>query len=76
MSTSNKVFLAAIILSIVAIAYMPPLPPNPIKIGEWTLFHAEPAIYDYLSLPLALLICSVGLVIAGIKLRSDTTKRR
>ena len=69
MSTSNKVLLAAIILSIVAIAYMPPLPSDTIKIGDWTLFHAEPPIYDYLSLPLALLICSVGLFIAGIKLR-------
>ena len=68
MSTSNKVFLAAIILAIVAIAYMPPFP-DTITIGEWTLFHADPPIYEYLSLPLVLLISSVGLVIAGIKLR-------
>jgi hypothetical protein len=69
MSTSNKVFLAAIILSIVAIAYMPPLPETSKTIGEWTIFHLTPPIYDYLSLPLALLIASVGLIIAGIKLK-------
>ena len=69
MNTSNKILLAAIILSIVAIAYMPALPSTSITIDEWTLFHVEPPIYDYLSLPLALLICSVGLVIAGIRLR-------
>ena len=69
MSTSNKVFLAAIILSMVALAYMPPLPSTSMTIGEWTIFHLEPPIYDYLSVPLALLIGSVGLIIAGIKLR-------
>jgi len=69
MSTSNKVFLAANILSIIALAYMPPLPPDSKTIGEWTIFHLEPPIYDYLSLPLALLIFSVGLFIAGLKLR-------
>ena len=68
MSTSNKVFLAAIAFAIVAIAYMPPSPET-IKIGDWTFFDVEPPLYDYLSLPLVLLISSVGLVIAGIKLR-------
>ena len=29
----------------------------------------EPPFLDYVSLPLVLLICSVGLFIAGIKLR-------
>ena len=67
MSTSNKVFLAAIILNIVAIVYMPPLPTG--QIGEWTISDYEPPISDYLSLPMALFVCSVGLFIAGIKLR-------
>lgn len=69
MSTSNRVFLAAIILGIVATVYMPPLPPDTQTIGEWTIFHLTPPIDEYLSLPLALLMCSVGLIIAGIKLR-------
>jgi hypothetical protein len=71
MSTSNKLFLAALILSIVAMAYMPPLPSSSKTIGEWTLSHYEPPVSDYLSLPLVLLVCSVGLIIAGIKLSND-----
>jgi len=69
MSTSNKLFLAALILSIIAITYMPPFPTGSKTIGEWTINHYEPPVSEYLSLPLALLLCSVGLVIAGIKLR-------
>jgi hypothetical protein len=71
MSSSNKVFLAAIILSAVAIAYMPSWPTAQIRSGEWMITDLEPPIFDYLSLPLALLMGSVGLVIAGIKLRKD-----
>ena len=71
MNTSNKVFLAAIILCLVALAYMPELPPTEIKTGHFTVFHVDPPIYDYLSLPLFLLICSVGLLIAGLKLRKE-----
>ena len=67
MSTSNKVFLAAIILAIVAIAYMPPFPPE--QTGDWIIIPFDPPIYDYLSLPLVLLISSAGFIIAGIKLR-------
>ena len=68
MSTSNKLFLAALILSIVAIAYMPPFPSSSKTIDEWTIFPYEPPVSDYLSLPLVLLLCSVALIIAGIKL--------
>ena len=70
MSTSNRVFLAAIILGIVATVYMPPFPSDSQTIGEWTIFHLTPSIDEYLSLPLFLLMCSMGLIIAGIKLRS------
>lgn len=73
MSTSNKLFLAALILNIVAVAYMPPLPlpgETTYKIGEFTLSHGpEPGSSEYISLPMALFVSSIGLFIAGLKLR-------
>jgi len=74
MSTSNKLFLLAITLSIVAIAQLPAFQTTPIETSEVTLNHVEYAyevtpVSEYMSLSLALFMGSLGLFIAGIKLR-------
>ena len=74
MSTSNKLFLLAITLSIVAIAQLPAFQTAPIPTNEITLNHVEyeyevVPVSEYMSLSLALFMGSVGLFIAGIKLR-------
>jgi hypothetical protein len=71
MSTSNKLFLAAVVLNIVAITYMPP----PFRFdsettGEVVLNHVETVGLDfYPSFSLVLFLFSIGLFIAGFRLR-------
>lgn len=73
MSTSNKIFLLAITLSIVAIAQLPAFQSAPITTNEVTLTHVDEydavPVSEYMSLSLALFMGSLGLFIAGIKLR-------
>ena len=68
-SASTKIFLAAIILSLGAFVcvYIDQLPQE--STSGFTLYDGNPdwSIWNYLSL--VFLTCSVGLGIAGIKLR-------
>jgi hypothetical protein len=74
MSTSNKIFLAAIILCVGAfvsydIAQLPEPSTNGFTLSDIDHAIGGPhwTIWDYLAL--VFLTCSIGLMVAGIKLR-------